>query len=124
LRRLETGVARDALLAVHGVGPETADSILLYAFEKPVFVVDAYTRRVLERHRLIPPRRSYEEIRAFLESSLPRDTALWNDFHAQLVAVGHHHCAPSPRCAGCPLEALIPAQGIRRERRTARRNPR
>lgn len=113
MRRVEAAPLRDELLAVHGVGPETADSILLYALEKPVFVVDTYTRRVLERHRMIPRGLSYEEIRGFLESRLPQDVPLWNDFHAQLVAVGHHHCAPTPRCAGCPLEPLIPPRGIR-----------
>jgi endonuclease-3 related protein len=120
MRRADPSL-RDALLSVHGVGPETADSILLYALEKPFFVVDAYTRRVLERHRIVPPGLGYEEIRAFLEARVPRDVPLWNDFHAQFVAVGHHHCGPTPRCAGCPLEAMIPPGGIRLE---ARRAPR
>ncbi len=121
MRREDPSRLRDALLRVHGVGPETADSILLYALKRPVFVVDAYTRRVLERHRIVRPGLGYEEIRAFLETRVPREVPLWNDFHAQFVAVGHHHCGPTPRCAGCPLEALIPPGGIRREAKRAAR---
>jgi endonuclease-3 related protein len=123
MRRVPTEALRRSLLAVHGIGPETADSILLYGFGRPVFVVDAYTRRVLERHRIVPPGLGYEEIRAVFETNLAADVSLWNDFHAQLVAVGHRHCSPTPRCEGCPLEPLIPARGIRREgaRRGARR---
>lgn len=126
MRSVETAALRRELLAVHGVGPETADSILLYALGRRVFVVDAYTRRVLERHRLIAPRLGYEEIRAFLESRARGDIELWKDLHAQIVAVGHHYCGPTPRCAGCPLEPLIPANGIRdvAPRRGVRRNRR
>ncbi len=95
---------REALLAVRGVGRETADSILLYAAGKPSFVVDAYTYRILLRHRLIGPEDDYETIKDFLESSLPADVALWNDYHAQLVAVGKTYCRPTARCPTCPLE--------------------
>lgn len=113
LRGEETGRLRSRLLAVRGIGPETADSIVLYAARKPVFVVDAYTRRVLVRHRYLEPELPYDEVRRFIESRLVVDVALWNDFHAQFVAVGHHHCGPRPRCEGCPLEPLIPPEGIR-----------
>ncbi len=113
LARQELAALRAALLCVKGIGPETADSILLYALGVPVFVVDAYTRRVLERHRVIPPGEPYEVIRAHFEERLPRDISLWNDFHAQIVAVGHHFCGTTPRCGGCPLEALLPPEGAR-----------
>ncbi len=130
MRRAEAAPLRAALLGVHGIGPETADSILLYALEKPVFVVDTYTRRIVERHRVVPHGLSYEAIRAMFESRLPRDVALWNDYHAQLVAAGHHHCGPTPRCEGCPLESLLPTGGLaltdakRRTSRAASRAPR
>jgi len=79
---------REKLLRVHGIGPETADSILLYAGEHPVFVVDAYTRRLLERHALATPAQSYEEIRRLLEGSVPGDAPLYNEFHALIVRAG------------------------------------
>jgi len=94
---------RRELLAVPGVGPETADSILLYALGRPVFVVDAYTRRVVSRHRLLPCAASYEEVRGFFERHLPGDPRLFNEYHALLVAVGKEYCRSRPRCAQCPL---------------------
>jgi endonuclease-3 related protein len=100
---------RASLLGVHGVGRETADSILLYAAGHPIFVVDAYTRRVLGRHRWFDPEAGYDTIRGLFEGSLPRDAALYNQFHAEIVMVGKDHCRPSPRCEGCPLEGLLPA---------------
>jgi endonuclease-3 related protein len=103
LRRAPMGLIRRELLAVPGLGPETADAILLYAAGRPVFVADAYARRVLVRHRLLPPRADYETARAFFESHLPSDPALFNELHALLVTVGKTHCRPVPRCATCPL---------------------
>jgi endonuclease-3 related protein len=94
---------RRALLSVHGIGPETADSILLYAIGRPIFVVDQYTRRVLSRHRLIAPDISYEELQKFFTSRLPSDPALFNEYHALLVAVGKKYCRRVPRCDRCPL---------------------
>lgn len=95
---------RDELLSVRGIGRETADSILLYAGEKPTFVVDAYTYRILRRHRLIDDDADYEQIKDLFESNLPADIAMYNEYHALLVAVGKDHCRPRARCAGCPLE--------------------
>ena len=106
--RGETGALREDLLSVHGVGPETADSLLLYAGGRPVFPVDAYARRVLGRHGWADARAGYEELRALVEGSLPRDPALFNQFHAEIVTVGKDHCRPSPRCPGCPLEGMLP----------------
>ena len=100
---------REKLLNVHGVGPETADSILLYAGDRPVFVVDAYTRRIFERHELIPPHASYMDIQDFFERSLPRDASLYNEFHALIVDVGKQWCrSTAPRCSECPLRSFLP----------------
>lgn len=104
---------RKALLEVSGIGPETADSILLYAGNMPVFVVDAYTRRILSRHRLIPHDASYHEIQALFMNSLPRDAPLYNEYHALLVAVGKTHCRSTPRCDTCPLRPDLEQHGIR-----------
>jgi endonuclease-3 related protein len=107
--RTPTAGLREQLLGVHGIGPETADSILLYAGKHPVFVVDAYTRRMLERHQLADSRRSYEEIRQFFESSLTPDAPLYNEFHALIVRTGKEYCRTrNPRCSECPLQSLLP----------------
>jgi len=104
-----TDVLREQILAVRGIGPETADSILLYAGKQPVFVVDAYTRRILERHSLSHHRAGYEEIRAMLQTSLPRDQQLFNEFHALIVHVGKNFCRPNhPRCSECSLSRFLP----------------
>ncbi len=112
--RTPTAELREMLLDVHGIGPETADSILLYAGEHPVFVVDAYTRRVLVRHGLLGEKAGYQEMRALFENSLPRDARLFNEYHALLVNVGKKWCRPrEPRCAECPLQSFLPATGPR-----------
>ncbi len=95
--------ARAALLAIPGIGPETADSILLYAAGRPVFVADAYARRVLSRHRLVPRAVRYEALRVFFETHLPGDPQLFNEYHALLVALGKRYCRSVPRCERCPL---------------------
>lgn len=109
--RTATAELREKLLAVHGIGPETADSILLYAGKHSVFVVDAYTRRILERHGHISPNTSYEQIRSFFERRLAGDSQLYNEYHAQIVNVGKNWCrAKNPLCAQCPLGPfLLPA---------------
>lgn len=111
----ETPVLREALLRVKGIGPETADSILLYAFDHPSFVIDAYTYRVLTRHGWLPEGVSYAEMKAFFEQAIAPDVELYNDYHAQLVAVGHHFCRKTAHCDGCPLEPWLP----RRKRRAS-----
>jgi endonuclease-3 related protein len=103
---------RRKLLAVPGIGPETADSIALYAAGKPLFVVDAYTRRVFSRLGLLRGDLPYAEVQQFVEERLPRDTDLYNDYHAQLVRLGQEACRPRPRCAECPLDDLCPKQGV------------
>jgi len=94
---------RPELLAVKGIGPETADSILLYALHKPVFVVDTYTHRIFSRHGLTAGPYAYGELQALCHASLPRDLALFQEFHALLVRTGKDCCRPRPRCASCPL---------------------
>jgi endonuclease III related protein len=92
------------LLGVSGIGRETADAILLYAGGLPSFVVDAYTARILFRHRLIDDSAGYEEIKDLFESNLSQDSKLFNEYHALLVQIGKTHCRPRARCEGCPLE--------------------
>jgi len=132
-----TDQLRAELLALNGVGPETADSILLYAGNHPVFVVDAYTRRILERHEIITHKTGYEEIRGLIERSLgqaeasalrfpqagseprhpvsrmsraPRGelTQHYNELHALIVRAGNQYCRSTPRCEECPLRAFLP----------------
>jgi endonuclease-3 related protein len=102
--KLGVPALREELLGVRGVGPETADAIILYAVGLPTFVVDAYTARVLYRHHLIDGEADYEEIKSVFEGALPADVQLYNEYHALLVEVGKRHCRPRARCGGCPLE--------------------
>jgi len=107
--RASTPKLREQLLAVHGIGPETADSILLYAGNHPVFVVDAYTRRILQRHGLATGKESYEEIRELFEKSLPNDPRLFNEFHALIVHTGKNFCRTrAPLCSQCALHSFLP----------------
>ncbi len=107
--RTPTAELREKLLEVHGIGPETADSILLYAGEHAVFVVDAYTKRMLARHGLIGEKAGYEEIRALFEQNLPRDARVYNEYHALLVMVGKNWCrTKKPLCEACPLQPFLP----------------
>lgn len=104
----DTQTLRGELLEVSGIGPETADSILLYALSHPSFVSDAYTRRILSRHGLTPEDAHYDDLRDFFMDVLEPDPALYNEFHALLVRVGHHYCKPkSPQCATCPLGSFL-----------------
>jgi endonuclease-3 related protein len=150
LRRMfaqPTEKLRAELLQLNGVGPETADSILLYAGNHPVFVVDAYTRRVLERHGFIGAKTGYEEIRALIENALSSATAEelhvqkpgldprhgasrmsraqrselaqhYNELHALIVRVGNHYCRSTAKCEGCPLEKYLPSSLSATARRT------
>ena len=106
LQTLDTEKFRQELLAVKGIGRETADSILLYAFDREIFVVDAYTARIAFRHRLIEPDADYEQLQQLFQSNLPADTKLFNEFHALLVRLGKESCRPNAHCAGCPLQKL------------------
>ncbi len=108
LAGLPTSVVRGQLLALPGVGEETADAILLYALLHPVPVVDEYLRRITDRHGLAPRKQKYAEVRQLVDAAFAHDPMefrlpLLNEFHALVVAVGKHHCGPQPRCEGCPL---------------------
>jgi endonuclease III related protein len=104
-----TETLRERLLGIQGFGPETADSILLYAGGHPVFVVDAYTRRILSRHGWQNETATYGEIQGLFESQLPRDVPLFNQYHALLVNVGKNFCKrKEPDCLKCPLQPLLP----------------
>lgn len=106
MESIGTESLREELLAVKGIGFETADSILLYAFGREVFVVDAYTARMAVRHGLIEAGCGYEELRELFESNLEADVKMFNEYHALFVRVGKEYCRRTTRCAGCPLEKL------------------
>jgi len=97
---------RQKLLDVKGIGPETADSILLYGLGKPIFVVDAYTKRILSRHGIIPEKATYEEIQNLFMDHLPLDEKLFNEYHALLVHLGKAVCKKKPKCESCPLKKI------------------
>ncbi|MCX5714282.1 MAG: endonuclease III domain-containing protein [Candidatus Omnitrophica bacterium] len=104
MRAASTEDLRQQLLSVNGVGPETADSILLYALDKPVFVVDAYTRRALTRHGLIDQDAPYGKIQDLFMRNLKKDVRLYNEYHALLVKLGKDYCLKKKaRCQACPL---------------------
>ncbi len=104
---------REELLSIRGVGPETADSILLYAGELPVFVVDTYTHRIFARHGWIEYECDYHALQDHCQSELPQEVQLYNELHALLVHVGNQYCKKSrPKCDDCPLCELLPEGGI------------
>jgi endonuclease III related protein len=102
---IDTGTSelRDSFLILNGIGPETADSILLYALDRPVFVVDAYTKRFLRNHGLYTGSYDYHDIQSFFMDNLPQDTYVFNEFHALIVRLCQLHCKKTPECAVCPL---------------------
>lgn len=108
LKQLPVQSLREQLLSIHGVGLETADSILLYALDMPTFVVDAYTRRILSRHNLISPDATYEEIRTLFLGHLPQKIQLFNEYHAVIVRACKIWChKKTPLCSQCPLNNLL-----------------
>jgi endonuclease-3 related protein len=104
--RERLGELREKLLRVKGIGPETADSILLYGLRKPIFVVDAYTKRILSRHGLISEKAPYGEVQKLFMDHLPLDEKLFNEYHALLVYLGKTVCKKMPRCELCPLKGI------------------
>jgi len=108
LKGLPPKALREMLLRVRGIGPETADSILLYALDHPYFVVDAYTRRLFRRLGCGPRGNSYHEWQRFFMEALPPDATLFNEYHALIVRHGKERCRARPRCPGCPLLDLCP----------------
>lgn len=103
LARMPTPALRHALLAVHGIGPETADDILLYAFDRPVFVIDAYTHRIFDRLGISSGSEDYETLRRMFEQALKPDVPLYNEYHALIVRHGKDVCKTKPQCARCCL---------------------
>ncbi len=106
--RSDTAALREELLGIHGVGEETADDILLYALGKPVFVVDAYTRRLFHRLGLAPERGPYSDYSALFTDNLPRDAAMFGEYHALIVRLGVQNCGKTPDCGGCCLLEICP----------------
>ena len=102
----EVQALRQGLLSVNGIGPETADSILLYAANHPVFVIDAYTHRILYRHNIIADQATYQEMQELFMDNLPADSALFNEFHALIVEAGKDYCRKKSLCGECPLNSL------------------
>jgi endonuclease-3 related protein len=111
LARRDTDTLRQELLSVHGVGPETADDILLYAFGRPVFVIDAYTRRLFSRLGLIEGDERYEVLRQLFETTLTTDTQLFNEYHALIVIHAKEVCRPTAQCDQCCLVSQCPSAG-------------
>ena len=103
----DTASLRQELLNVNGIGPETADSILLYALDKPVFVIDAYTKRVMSRHGILDHGASYDEYQRMFHELLVNNIRLFNEYHALLVMIGKDYCKPKPLCENCPLTPPI-----------------
>ncbi|MGC2062038.1 MAG: endonuclease III domain-containing protein [Thermodesulfovibrionales bacterium] len=99
-------VMRGKLLSVNGIGPETADSILLYALGKRAFVIDAYTKRVFSRHNIIHHEAPYDTLQKLFHENLEKDIQLYNEYHALIVRLAKEHCRTKPLCAGCPLEGF------------------
>ena len=106
LFELDTTDLRKELLSIHGIGPETADSILLYAAHRPIFVIDAYTKRIIERLGLAPTHNSYEAFQQLFMDRLPHDEGIFNEYHALFVCHGKEVCRKTPRCEGCCLASL------------------
>ena len=117
--RTQTSRLRNELLGIKGTGPETADSILLYAGERPVFVVDAYTKRIFSRHGFIKADADYDEIQDFFVKNLPIDAKLFNEFHALIVELGKNLCkSTKPLCDNCPMRRTKNAgRGQRKKRK-------
>jgi endonuclease-3 related protein len=97
---------REKFLNVNGIGPETADSILLYALEKPFFVIDTYTKRIMQRHKLVSKKATYHELQELFHKNLPQNTKLYNEYHALFVRLGKDYCKTKPKCEECPLSSI------------------
>ncbi|MBD3389516.1 endonuclease [Candidatus Micrarchaeota archaeon] len=106
---------RERMLGIWGIGPETVDSMLLYAWGKPEFMIDAYTKRIFSRLGMCPKDVEYEELKKMFEENLPEDAALYNEYHALIVKHAQEHCRARPACRGCPLENICEKKGIERQ---------
>ena len=108
MKRVPLEFLRSELLTVKGIGQETADCILLYALGRPIFVVDAYTRRIFGRLALLDAEAPYQEVQGTISDALPEDVELFNEYHALVVVLGKDICRPKPRCESCPLASMCP----------------
>ncbi len=108
MKRADPHRLRGELLEIKGIGPETADAILLYALEVPTFVVDAYTHRVATRHELALEEATYDDLKETFEKAVPRDPKVYNEFHALIVSVGKQYCRRTAKCEECPLKKFLP----------------
>lgn len=106
MKKEDSGSIRTKLLSVNGIGPETADSIILYALEKPVFVIDSYTKRVLSRHNILDHDASYDTFQGLFHLKLRENIRLFNEYHALFVRLAKEFCRTKPLCTGCPLERM------------------
>jgi endonuclease-3 related protein len=104
LKKIDMWKARERLLKINGIGKETADSIILYALNKPIFVIDVYTKRFLKNHRVYNGQNDYDTLQEFFMRNLPGDTYLFNEFHALIVYLCQNFCKKIPLCSRCPLE--------------------
>jgi endonuclease-3 related protein len=109
----KTSILREGLLSVKGIGPETADSILLYAARRPLFVIDTYTHRILYRHGMCEEQATYDKLQEFFLDHLDEDASLYNEFHALIVQAGKNYCRRKPLCNSCPLEKWGPSSPLR-----------
>ncbi len=115
MAKVQTYRLRQELLAINGVGPETCDSILLYAFLRPLFIIDAYTRRIFSRHGLFDRDSTYESLQSVFMNNLPSEENIFNEYHALIVRLGKDYCRKSPICGGCPLKGVkILAKDLKR----------
>jgi endonuclease-3 related protein len=115
MKELPLEELRPKLLSINGIGPETCDSILLYACDKAIFVVDAYTKRVLSRHGLAEEKSDYHRLQRLFMETLPHDVELFKEYHALLVALGKNYCRPIPKCEMCPLKGIAKDEGSYRQ---------
>ncbi len=106
MQTADTGTLRRRLLEINGIGPETADSILLYACNRPIFVVDAYTKRIFSRLGILQGEHTYHQVQELFMKSLDEDAALFNEYHALIVRHGKERCRKAPLCEGCPISDL------------------
>jgi len=106
MKELPLEELRSKLLSINGIGPETCDSILLYACDKAIFVVDAYTKRILSRHALVEEKSTYYSLQRLFMDALPHDVELFKEYHALLVVLGKSYCRPLPKCEICPLRGI------------------
>jgi len=112
MRRENLKTLRDKLISVHGIGPETRDSILLYALNKPIFVIDAYTKRIFHRLGMTGKDAAYDELQDIFMTTLPRDVKLYNEYHALIVQLGKDICRKKPKCNLCPVNKLCEKRGL------------